>query len=365
MYCAFTNAYIEYAFMQKIYCAVHYMLHVYVSLLSIPMSWIWQVFHWQVFKKWHCRPLRLQNSNKQLCRMPASIHFTLSPLLAPSLSTHVENYWFVSVCLCKPRRMHTIAHPCGTYVSTIICTACTWICLIVLIFLTFQTLSLWPCSAILPTFRPFAGSFPCSFGMSKKVLARSGIERCRGYPLAIGWMSLDEICLYSYVCVYVHLTPRCIGRLKLTWCHYSPRCTGTAVSDLPMSLANLDNELKQTYQVFGPIPVANSRWRICKLGKQSHKPWNTPYIQISLAKACYHRSWTTIPSTSQYQTAGESIQAEQLERFIDKKYDKTRYVPCLSWYLAGILNESLIFKRMMHAIFAWQRLTIGKISSIL
>ena len=74
--------------MQKIYCAVQYryMLHVYVYLLSIPMSWIWQVFHWQVFKKWHCRPLRPQNSNKQLCRMPASIHFTLSLLLAPSCS---------------------------------------------------------------------------------------------------------------------------------------------------------------------------------------------------------------------------------------------------------------------------------------
>ena len=107
--------------MQKIYCAVQYryMLHVYVYLLSIPMSWIWQVFHWQVFKKWHCRPLRPQNSNKQLCRMPASIHFTLSLLLAPSCSlplslsraTHVENYWFVSICSCKPRHMHThVAH---------------------------------------------------------------------------------------------------------------------------------------------------------------------------------------------------------------------------------------------------------------
>ena len=174
-------------------------------------------------------------------------------------------------------------------------------------------------------------------------------------------MSLDWICLYSRVSVYVHLTPSCIGRLKLTWCHYSnhAKSIGTAVSDLPMSLANLDNELKQTYQLFGPIPVANSRWRICKLGKQSHKPWNTAYIQISLAKGCHRRSWTTIPSTSQYQTARESIQAKQLERFIDKTYyDKMRYVPYLSWYLAGILNELLIFERMMHAIFAWQRLTV-------
>lgn len=187
-------------------------------------------------------------------------------------------------------------------------------------------------------------------------------------------MSLDWICLYSYVCV--HLTPSCIGRLKLTWCHYSnsPKCIGTAVFDLPMSLANLDNELEQTYQLFGQIPVANSRWRICKLGKQSHKPWNTAYIQISLAKACYRRSWTTIPSTSQYQTARESTQAEQYmtkwDMFPAYLATITGYSSCVcvcslffrGWgrlWLAGILNEFTIFKRMMHAIFAWQRLTVG------
>ena len=176
--------------MQKIYCAVQYryMLHVYVYLLSIPMSWIWQVFHWQVFKKWHCRPLRPQNSNKQLCRMPASIHFTLSLLLAPSCSLPLARSLSLSLSpltlkttdLLVSARANLDTCTRMWHMGTIICTAYTRICLIVLIFLIFQTLSLWPCSAVLPTFRPFAGSFPCSFGMSKKVLARSGIERCRG-----------------------------------------------------------------------------------------------------------------------------------------------------------------------------------------
>lgn len=154
----------------------------YVSLLSIPMSWIWQVFHWQVFKKWHCRPLRLQNSNKQLCRMPVSIHFTLSLLLAPSLSLSLSPPTLKTTDLLASACANLDTCTPIWHIRTIICTAYTWTmdmfnCLI---FLTFQTLSLWPCSVVLPTFRPFAGSFPCSFGMSKKVLARSGIERCRG-----------------------------------------------------------------------------------------------------------------------------------------------------------------------------------------
>lgn len=103
----------------------------YVSLLSIPMSWIWQVFHWQVFKKWHCRPLRLQNSNKQLCRMPVSIHFTLSLLLAPSLSLSLSPPTLKTTDLLASACANLDTCTPIWHIRTIICTAYTWICLIV------------------------------------------------------------------------------------------------------------------------------------------------------------------------------------------------------------------------------------------
>ena len=40
-----------------------------------------------------------------------SCSLPLARSLSLSLATHVENYWFVSICSCKPRHMHThVAH---------------------------------------------------------------------------------------------------------------------------------------------------------------------------------------------------------------------------------------------------------------
>lgn len=119
-------------------------------------------------------------------------YHTVSLALSLSLATHVEKYWLVCVCLCKPRHMHThMAHRYHHVPSFVQYTHG-----FVLIVLMFQTLSLWPCSSVLPTFRPFVGSFLCSFGMSKKVLARSGIGRC-SYWLNVFWLTI-----YDYRCIY-------------------------------------------------------------------------------------------------------------------------------------------------------------------